>query len=87
MSSTNKLIVRCVVACLNSNGEPDFFFVKVGKESPDTDDSLVTDKAIEIAEDNGYECYGSLVYTPDESAFKAFTEHAFVWETATLVWI
>lgn len=87
MSSKNKLIIRCVVACINANGEPDFFFVKIGKESPATDDSLVIDKAIEIAEENGYESYGRLVYTPGDRAFKAFARNAFDWKNATLVWI
>jgi hypothetical protein len=83
MLSKNK-ITRCIVACLNSNGEPDLFYVKIGRNSIDTDYNLVIDKAIEVAENNGYDCCGRLVFTQCDNAFSAFSRKYSNWKNTSL---
>jgi hypothetical protein len=70
-----------VVACSNSEGEPDFFFVKVTGEQAQVDHGDFYGAAKEAAEEQDYE--GPMVAFDCEldSAGIAIAEH-FTWDTA-----
>jgi len=71
-----------MVAATNSNGEPDFFFVKVDGTEEQIEHGWHYDAAKDEASEHGYEPY--LVYDENCSAGKALMEH-FVWESASTV--
>lgn len=50
-------IVRCAVACINSNGEPDLFFCKVICSQEEIENGVHYTKAKQKAEEDGYESY------------------------------
>ena len=79
-----KQIVKCVVACLDSNGSPDFYFVKIKLTSDQFESGDHYKKADEYAGSEGYETFG-LVYDENDYSFSAFSRKAFDWKNATIV--
>lgn len=79
-----KQIVKCVVACFNSNGEPDFYFVKIKLTPEQFESGDHHKKADEYTLSEGYETCG-LVYDQEDFAFTAFSRRAFDWKNATIV--
>jgi len=77
--------IRCVVAAINSNGDPDFYFVKVKATEEQINNGDHYDAARESAEDEGYEAL--LTYDQNDYGWKAFSRNAFDWKTAPVVTI
>lgn len=76
------MIIKCVIACHNANGEPDFYFCKVECSQSDYELGIHYDMAIEEAVDNGYE----LPFVAfDENEKPNWLFDHFVWESATIV--
>ena len=73
---------KLIVAALNANGEPDFFYCKVSctDEQYDNGDHYVLAESLAVKE--GYE--PRLSFDENDSAGKAILEH-FVWESAQTV--
>lgn len=76
------MIAACIVSCLNSNGEPDFFFVKVQCTQEQYDNGYHYEAAKDFAEDEGYEAY--LVYDQNDPGGKAIMDK-FNWQSASLI--
>ena len=76
------MIVRCMVAAINPDGDPDFYFVKVKcrKEQYLVGDHY--DAAEKKAVEEDYE--PKLTFDDFDSAGKAIVEH-FEWDTATTI--
>lgn len=74
--------IRCIVACVNSNGEPDLFFIKVlvSKESYNRGQHYVA--AQDAASRHGYE--PMLTYDENDRAGEAMLS-LFVWESASTI--
>lgn len=68
--------IKCVVSCINSNGESDFHPVIIECTQDFVDDGAHCQKAKEHAEDAGYEAF--LVYDEHDSAW-IFDNH-FLWD-------
>lgn len=79
----NSKPIKCVVSAINSNGEPDFYFVIVMATEKDIEEGNHYEKAKTSAENEGYEPF--IVYDQFDSAFRAFSRNAFSWKTATIV--
>lgn len=78
-----KKIVRCIVAGINSNGEPDLFFVKISTNGEIEARHHHYDAAREYAEDEGYSepfvCFDEF-----DRAGKAMLP-LFEWDSASVV--
>lgn len=79
----NKQIIKCVIACINSNGEPDFFFVKVNGTEDQINDGYHYDAAKKYCDDEGYVSH--LAYDENDCGFTACFENSFVWESASVI--
>jgi hypothetical protein len=75
-------MIKCVVACHNASGEPDFYFCKVdcSKKQYDSGDHYTA--AHGAALDNGYEF--PMVAFDEWDAPSWLFEH-FLWESATII--
>lgn len=78
----NTFIIRCVVSTLNSNGSPDFYFVRVRLTEEEYNDGAHYEAAKNDAEANGYEAY--LAYDEQDIAGVKLMD-LFDWTTASLV--
>ncbi len=76
------MIVRCMVAAINPNGDADFYFVKVDCTEEQYDLGEHYDAAENQAIKEYYE--PKLTFDEFESAGKAIVEH-FEWDTATTI--
>lgn len=76
--------IKCIVAGINSNGEPDFFFVKVGGTAEQIEEGQHYDTAKDEAAEQGYE--PALVFDENDPAGKAIL-NSFVWESASTITI
>ena len=62
--------IKCVLATLNSNGEPDMFFCEVIASHEDLEMGHHYDIVRELGEENGYDVSSSdLVFDEDSPAF------------------
>lgn len=77
-----KKTTKCAVASVNSNGEPDFYFVMVRGTEDQFDNGLHIKLAADAARDNGYDPV--LVYDDAGPAGRAIMP-LFAWETADTV--
>lgn len=77
-------VYRMILACTNSQGEPDFAFVKVKCTSEDCDEYEDKSRAIQWAEENDYEAPFVVFNCTLDSAGKAIEDN-FKWETASVV--
>jgi len=75
-------IIKCIVAAMNSNGEPDLYFciVKCNEEQYDCGDHY--DRAKEQCKEDGYEPY--IAYDETDTAGKAMLP-LFNWDTASIL--
>lgn len=73
--------IRCIVACTNSNGSPDLFFLKITAPEDKIDDGRHYDKAKKIAANEGY-AGPYVVFDETDSAGKAMLK-LFVWKSAS----
>ena len=76
------MIIRCMVAAVNSNGESDFYFVKVECTNEQYELGEHYDTVAKKAEDEGYE--PKLVFDENEYAGQAILDH-FSWDTAETI--
>ena len=77
--------IKCIVACHNSNGEPDLFFVKVETTQEQIDNGVHYARAREEAELCGYDaCITSVTFDETDSAGKAMLD-LFQWDSANVV--
>lgn len=76
------MIIRCIVAAINSNGEPDLYFCKVGGTQEQYHEGLHYDTAMEAARNEGYE--PKLVYDEYDNAGKAMLV-LFHWDTTSTI--
>jgi hypothetical protein len=76
------ITIRCVVAGLNSNGSPDFYFVRVRLTEEEYNEGAHYEAAKNDAEENGYEAY--LAYDERDVAGAKLID-LFDWKTAGLV--
>lgn len=74
--------VRCVLACINANGEPDFAFVNVWCSSDQYDDGEHYEAAKAWAKDN---YYGGPFVVFDEIDGPDFLFDHFVWKSASII--
>ncbi|NDC55274.1 MAG: hypothetical protein EBZ69_00305 [Alphaproteobacteria bacterium] len=72
--------IKCVVACFNASGEPDFYFCKVDATEQNYNDGEHYEMAEEAAKRAGYE--GPYVAF-DENDGPAWLFERFVWKSAT----
>ena len=77
------MVIKCMVSCRNSNGEPDFHFVKVNCTESEYSNGVHYEKAQQDAESNGYENIG-LAYDEKDSAGNAMLQ-LFEWQTAKII--
>jgi len=75
------MIINCVVAAENSNGEPDFYFVKVECSQKQYDEGFHYEVAKAKANMEGYRAY--LAYDQNDTAGKMLSP-LFAWITADL---
>ncbi|NDD54932.1 hypothetical protein EBZ39_13890 [bacterium] len=76
------MTVRCVVACRNAEGTPDFYFCRVECTEKQYDVGMHYDVAEEQARDEGYE--GPMVVYDENDGPEFLFEH-FTWESASVV--
>ena len=81
MSDATK-IIRCIVAAINPNGEPDLYFVKVRCTEEDIDNGYHYATARNEAERNGYE--PKMAMDENDAAGRAVLDK-FEWDTASVV--
>jgi hypothetical protein len=74
--------VKCIVSCLNSNGEPDLYFIVIECTDEQYNDGDHYDAAKAQCEEDGYESY--LAYDENDSAGNAMLP-LFTWESATIL--
>lgn len=74
--------IRCVVACTNASGEPDFYFCKVRCSPEELDIGHHYDLAEERATQEGY---GGSMTVFDENDGPAWLFDHFVWDSASVV--
>lgn len=74
--------LRMMIACVNANGESDFFFLKVGADKNQIENGDHYNFAEAIAEEQGYE-HPMVSFDEKDSAGKAILEH-FVWDSASM---
>lgn len=72
-------MIKCVVACHNASGEPDFYFCVVDCSAAERDDGVHYDVAEYAAGENGYE--HAMVIFDEQDGPRWLFEH-FVWESA-----
>ena len=72
--------VKCVVAAINSNGSPDLFLVQVECTHDEFNDGLHYDKAINLAELEGYE--PKLVIDEHDDGFDLINTEVIDWDGA-----
>jgi len=77
-----KMIVRCMVAAINANGDADFYFVKVDCTEDQYNLGEHYDAAEKQAEEEDYE--PKLTFDEFEFAGKAIVDH-FEWDTVTTI--
>ena len=82
MSTEGTKVIKCVAACTNAGGEPDFGFVKVECSEEEYNLGKHYDAARDFLIENGYE--GPFVIF-DEEECPAWLLERFVWETASVV--
>jgi hypothetical protein len=75
------MIVKCVVACHNAQGEPDFFFVKIQCSEDEYESGTHYERAKIIAIEEGYE--GEFVVF-DESDGPLWLFQKFNWKSASV---
>lgn len=73
-----------IIACTNSEGDPDFAFVKVRCHEAGHDDGYDNDRAIEWAEENDYE-QPFVVFDADDDVAGVIIRNHFTWENASVV--
>lgn len=78
----SKRNIRCIVASVNSNGEPDLYFVKVFATEKQISNGEHYDAAKASANRHGYDPV--LAYDEDGPAGDAMTS-LFMWESASTV--
>lgn len=71
-------MIKCVVACTNANGEPDFYFCKVEATQEEYDDGIHYERAKGKAKEEGYEA--PFVVFDENDGLDWLFEH-FVWES------
>ena len=76
------MTIKCVVACHNASGEPDFYFVKVECSQVQYDNGEHYELATYVARQQGYEA-PMVVY--DEKDGPQFLFEHFIWESANTV--
>jgi len=76
------MTIKCVVACHNAGGEPDFYFVNVECSQAQYDNDEHYELATYKAKSEGYE--GPMVVY-DESDGPRFLFKHFAWESASTV--
>ena len=76
--------IKCIVACVNSNGDPDLYFTIVECTQNQIDTGVHYDRARGQCEEDGYEAY--LVYDEECDAGKSMLP-LFVWESANILGI
>lgn len=76
------MIIRCFVAAVNANGDPDFYFVKVDCTQDQYDFGLHYSAAMQKATAEGYTPY--LAYDENDSAGKSMMDK-FNWDSADTV--
>jgi hypothetical protein len=74
--------IRCIVACINSNGEPDLFFVKVKGTEEQINNGEHYTTAKEAADAEGYDPV--LTYDEECAAGRAMLA-LFEWDTASTI--
>ena len=74
------MVIKCVVACYNAAGEPDFYFCKVACTQEEYDNGDHYGKAVAAALDAGY---GEQFVVFDENDGPAWLFDHFVWDSAT----
>lgn len=78
------MIIKCVVACFNAGGEPDFYFCKVECADAEYDVGAHYETAEEFAYDEGYS--GPMVSYDENDGPDWLFEH-FEWDSADLAHI
>lgn len=81
MSQNKDLIERCVLACRNTSGEPDFAFVKVRCNEEMQALGCHYDTAILWATENGYE--GPFIVW-DAVECPEWLSERFIWDSASI---
>ena len=76
--------IKCIVSCINSNGESDLYFCIVTADESDIEDGEHYSVAKTQCEKEGYEAF--LVYDENDSAGRAMLP-LFQWDTATIIGI
>lgn len=76
---------RCVIACINANGDPDFFFCKVRCTPQQYENGDHLDRARALAEHEDYEGPFVVFDEDDMRSRPTFLLDHFVWESATTV--
>ena len=74
--------IKCVIACFNASGEPDFFFCIVKCSESDYDVGLHYEKAEEFAKEEGYS--GPMIVYDENDGPDWLFDH-FVWESSSVV--
>jgi len=76
------MIVKCVAACFNAEGSPDFYFCKVKLHADEYNNSDHYDLAVEAAVEAGY---SPPIIVFDENDGPNFLFEHFVWDSADTV--
>lgn len=76
------MITKCVVACFNASGEPDFYFCKVECEQDKYNEGTHYELAEDAAEGEGYS--GPMVSFDENDGPDFLFEH-FVWDSADTI--
>lgn len=74
--------IKCVTACFNASGEPDFFFCIVECSEADYDVGLHYEKAEGFALEQGYS--GAMVVYDENDGPEWLFDH-FVWDSSSIV--
>jgi hypothetical protein len=76
------MIIKCIVAAQNSNGESDFYFVKVDCTQEQYDNGEHYSAACDKAEEEGYDAF--LAYDENDVGGKAILDK-FAWDSAITI--
>jgi len=77
--------IKCIVACINANGESDLFFVKVSCNLEEYKNGEHYFQAEEKAEKEGYE-KPMVSFSENDAAGRAMIKsNLFVWESASTI--
>ena len=74
--------IKCIVSCINSNGEPDLYFIVIECSEDQYDNGDHYDAAKGQCEEDGYEPY--LAYDENDAAGNSMLP-LFIWESATIL--